>query len=99
MKNYKLTDETKTLPNGVILKRIELTQDCKWGKKGEKGGWIEKEENLKDNARVSDNAHVYGDALVSDNARVYKQEAKEEAKEHTMEELTKILGYNFKIKK
>ena len=83
MTKYKLTNETKTLPNGVVLKRIELTEDCKWGKAGDKGGWIEKESNLQGdawvygnawvsgNAKVYGNACVYGDALVSGNACVY----------------------------
>ena len=70
MKHYKLTEETKVI-NSVLLYRIELTDDCKWGSKGEKGGWIEKEDNLYDNAWVSGNAKVYGDAQVSGNAKVY----------------------------
>ncbi len=71
MENYfKLTAETKVNIFGVKLFRIELTIDCKWGKKGEKGGWIESEKISNGNARVSGNAWVSGDAQVYGNARV-----------------------------
>lgn len=56
MKHFKLTTETKVNAWGVTLFRIELTADCKWGKKGDKGGWIESE-NLQNG-----NAWVYGNA-------------------------------------
>lgn len=55
---------------GHILHRIRCTRDCKWAKKGEFGGYIEKFENLFGNAWVSDNAQVYGDARVYGNARI-----------------------------
>jgi len=41
MKYWKLTSETKVNIFGITLFRIELIVDCKHGKKGEKGGWIE----------------------------------------------------------
>lgn len=71
-KKYKLTDETINL-NGATLYRIEALKDFGEIKKGNKGGFIESENNLahEGNAWVSDNAHVYGDACVFDNARVY----------------------------
>ena len=71
-KKYKLTDETINL-NGVTLYRIEALKDFGEIKKGDKGGFIESENNLahEGDAWVSDNAHVYGDACVFDNARVY----------------------------
>lgn len=71
-KKYKLTDETINL-NGAILYRIEALKDFGEIKKGDKGGFIESENNLahEGNAWVSDNAHVYGDACVFDNAQVY----------------------------
>ena len=71
-KKYKLTDETINL-NGVTLYRIEAIKDFGEIKKGDKGGFIESENNLahEGDAWVSDNAHVYGDACVFDNARVY----------------------------
>lgn len=71
-KKYKLTDETIKL-NGVTLYRIEALKDFGEIKKGDKGGFIESENNLahEGNAWVSNNAHVYGDACVFDNAQVY----------------------------
>ena len=76
---YKLTDETMTTNSGILLHRIECV--CGFGnvKAGDKGGWIEKEENLSQNgdawvygdARVYRNARVYGNALVYGNAWVY----------------------------
>ena len=71
-KKYKLTDETINL-NGATLYRIEALKDFGEIKKGDKGGFIESENNLahEGDAWVYDNAHVYGDACVFDNARVY----------------------------
>ena len=71
-KKYKLTDETINL-NGATLYRIEALKDFGEIKKGDKGGFIESENNLahEGDAWVSDNAHVYGNACVFDNARVY----------------------------
>ena len=71
-KKYKLTDETINL-NGATLYRIEALKDFGEIKKGDKGGFIESENNLahEGDAWVSDNAHVYGDACVFDNAHVY----------------------------
>lgn len=71
-KKYKLTDETINL-NGVTLYRIEALKYFGEIKKGDKGGFIESENNLahEGDAWVSDNAHVYGDARVFNNAHVY----------------------------
>ena len=70
-KHFKLrTDLTKDF-FGTTLYRIELTVDCKWGKAGDLGGWIEKESNIVDNAWVYDNAHVFGDARVYGDAQVF----------------------------
>ena len=58
--NHKLTEESKVSKfSGKTLFRIEATANIKWAKKGEKGGWVEKIEN------VSGDAWVYGDAEVS----------------------------------
>ena len=74
MKKYELTDITIE-QSGVTLYRIRAVRAIKaFGvKKGDLGGYVEKEENLSQsgNAWVSDNASVYGDASVSDNASVY----------------------------
>ena len=81
---YRLTDETKEF-YGRILHRIEAIETFGNVEAGEKGGWIEKEENLSQeglcwvcgdaqvygNALVYDNAWVYGDAQVYGNAQVY----------------------------
>ena len=45
MKKYRLTEETKVI-NGHTLHRIEALKDFGGVKKGELGGWIEKEDNL-----------------------------------------------------
>lgn len=71
MKKYELTGEVK-VKFGVTFKRIRALIDFGNVKKGELGGFIEKEENLshENNAWVYGNAKVYGDAEVSGNARV-----------------------------
>ncbi|WP_372472607.1 hypothetical protein AB4865_07250 [Capnocytophaga sp. ARDL2] len=69
-RNYRLTDET-IIFNNRTLYRIEATKDFADIKKGDKGGFIEKYENLCDNAWVYDNAKIYGNAEVYGNARVY----------------------------
>lgn len=80
MKNdrFKLTDEVIKLklnlyrPHDVshILHRIEALIDMPDinVKKGDKGGFIEKEENLTGNAWVYDEAKVFDNAVISDNA-------------------------------
>ena len=70
MKHFKLTSEKIVNFFGVELFRIELTIDCKWGKIGDKGGFVQKEENISGEAWVSGNALVYGDARVYGNACV-----------------------------
>ena len=69
MTPYKLTEETKE-HDGITLHRIELTDDCQWGKRGTKGGWIQSRGNLTGDAWVSEEAYVFGNALVSENACV-----------------------------
>ena len=66
---YELTDEAKNI-NGVTLHRIRALRDIPSAgvKSGDLGGWIEKESNLTqyDDAWVSGNAEVSGDAEVMD---------------------------------
>ena len=77
-KKYKLTDETIQV-GGHTLHRIEALKDFGNVKKGDKGGFIEKEDNLSqdgdcwvyNNAKVFSNAVVSNDALVAGNAQVY----------------------------
>ena len=61
-KHFKLTAETKINIFGKTLYRIECVIDCKWAKAGDKGGWLEKEDNLSGYAWVSGNAEVSGNA-------------------------------------
>ena len=75
---YKLTEETINV-NGITLYRIEALRDFANVKKGDKGGFVEKEDNLsqKDNCWVYGNAKVFENAEISfytkvyDNAKVY----------------------------
>ena len=70
MKHFKLTTTTKVNIFGVTLYQLELIIDCKWGKKGDKGGWVESENLSNGDARVSGDARVYGDAQVYGNGLV-----------------------------
>lgn len=71
-KKYKLTKETKEV-DGHILHRIQALKDFGNVRKGELGGWIEKEENLSQegNCWVYDEAMVFGNARVTGNAQVF----------------------------
>jgi conserved hypothetical protein len=77
-RHYEFTGETISAYN-KILHRIRATKDLPEHEveKGELGGWIEKYENLADNAWVSenakvfDNAVVFGNAIVFENARIF----------------------------
>ena len=77
-KKYKLTDETIQV-SGHTLHRIEALTDFCNAHKGEKGGFVESEDNLSqsndcwvyDDAKVFSNAMVSDDALVFGNAQVY----------------------------
>ena len=72
MKKYELTNETKVI-NGMELHRVKAMKDFSNVKKGDLGGWIEKEENLSQdgyswvyiNAFVTDDAYVSGNSTVS----------------------------------
>lgn len=78
MKKYELTTESKEY-YGRKLYRIKALVSFGNVKKGELGGWIEKEQNLShfgnawvgDNARVYENARVWQDAQVYDDAVVF----------------------------
>ena len=77
-KKYKLTEETLEI-DGHVLNRIIALRDFGEVKKGDLGGFIEKESNLAhdwncwiyNDAVVRGNAMVYGDAKVYGNAIVY----------------------------
>ena len=85
-KKYELLkNDTITAPNGKTLYRIKALIDFGVVVATERGGYIEKEDNLahtgnawvsgnarvSDNARVSGNARVHGNAWVSSDAQVY----------------------------
>ena len=73
-KKYKLLkNDTKKTPDGKTLLRIQALIDFSIFKKGEKGGYIEKEDNLSQegDAWVSGDARVYGNARVFGDAWVY----------------------------
>ena len=46
-KHFELTTESKVNFSGITLFRVKLTTDCKWGKAGDLGGWVEKESNIR----------------------------------------------------
>jgi hypothetical protein len=77
-KKYELTNESIE-HEGVTLYRIRALKDFGRVKKGDLGGFIEKEANLShydacwvyNDARVYGKAYVYANADVSDNAQVY----------------------------
>lgn len=76
-RKYKLTDETINVM-GRTLYRIEALKDFSDVNKGDKGGFIENEDNLShdgncwvySNAKVYGNAKVFGNAMVFGNAEV-----------------------------
>ena len=65
-KKYKLTEET-TIINDRTLYRIETLKDFGNVKKGDKGGFIENENNLSQ----SGDCWVYDNAMVFEDARIY----------------------------
>ena len=70
-KKYKLTEESINY-FGKTLYRIEALKDFDIVKKGDKGGYVESEENLsqEEDCWISDNAKVFDSAVVSGNAKV-----------------------------
>lgn len=72
MKKYKLTNET-IVHLGFTLYRIEALMDFSDVKAGDKGGFVQSENNLSQlyNAWVYGNASVFGNAMVSGNAMVF----------------------------
>lgn len=77
-KKYKLTNEIINV-GGYTFYRIEALRDFSDVKKGDKGGFVENEENLSqrgncwiyDNAVVYSNTKVYGNAVVREDAKIY----------------------------
>lgn len=83
-KKYKLRTDLVKIHNLTTLYRIEALKDLRYVKKGDLGGWVEKEDNLSqegncwvfneacvyDNAKVCGDAQVYGKAEVWGNSKV-----------------------------
>lgn len=71
-KKYKLTEETLEI-DGHVLNRIIALRDFGEVKKGDLGGFIEKESNLAHdwNCWIYNDAVVCGDAMVYGYAKVY----------------------------
>ena len=72
MKHFKLIKDLSIEIDGKKLFRIEATENISKHnvKKGDLGGFVEKESNLDGDAWVSGDARVYGDARVSGDAGV-----------------------------
>ena len=70
-KKYKLTDET-IQHHGKTLYRIEALRDFGNIKKGDRGGFVEDEDNLSQegNCWIYNNAKVFSEAVVSGDARI-----------------------------
>ena len=70
-KKYKLTDETIEV-NGKTLYRIKALKDFSNVKRGDKGGFVEKEENLSHlgDAWVYNNTKVLDNAIVKDDGSI-----------------------------
>ena len=70
-KKYKLTEEIINV-DGRTLYRIEALKDFNDVKKGDKGGFVESDNNLTQSGDcwIYDDAKVYGNAKVIDNATV-----------------------------
>ena len=70
MINHYELSENKKLIDGIEFTQLRLKKDTHFGNNGDLHGWVEKLENVSDDARVSGDARVYGDARVSGNAWV-----------------------------
>ena len=71
-KKYKLTDEY-IVHYGIKLFRIEALKDFRNVRKGDKGGFVENENNLShdEDCWISGDAKVYGNANIYENAEIY----------------------------
>jgi acetyltransferase-like isoleucine patch superfamily enzyme len=72
---YEITKKKKhrvTVNGSIVLQRVRALKDFSNVKKGDLGGFVEKEDNLSQvgNSWIYDNAAAFGRARVSENARV-----------------------------
>lgn len=72
-KKYKLLENDTIMVNGRALYRIEALKDFADVRKGDRGGYVEKEDNLSHDGIcwVYDNARVDGEARISVTADYY----------------------------
>lgn len=76
---YKIRKDLSKVDGGITIYRIEALKDFSDIKKGDLGGWIEKEDNLSqigdcwvyDNACLFNNVVVKNNAQIHGNARIY----------------------------
>jgi hypothetical protein len=98
MKKYKLTNETKTLPRGTVLHRIEALIDWLWGPAGTKGGLVESEKNLSHGGEcwVSGNAQMYCNAWASGVAKIESCHINDDYPKYTLIRYDNMLGIGCK---
>ena len=74
MKKYELLKDDTIKVDGITLYRIRALRDFGLIRKGQLGGYIEKEENLSQegNCWVYDNAKVYGNTHICDNCKIFE---------------------------
>lgn len=72
-KEFELTEEFIINNSGIKLYRIKALKNFSDVKKGDLGGYVQKERNLSQfgNAWVYGDAQVYGNARIYGNAKVY----------------------------
>ena len=75
-KKYRLLENDTIMVNGTTLHRLEALKDFADVKKGDKGGYVESEENLSHEGACwfFGDAWVSGDAKVCGDARIYEGE-------------------------
>ena len=67
-KKYEFTGEAKTLPNGIVVRRIRSRHKFNDVEKHQLGGCIECERNLSQD--ITDISWVYADAIVFGDVRI-----------------------------
>lgn len=74
-KKFKLREDLTILEYNTKLYRIEALKDFNDVKKGDLGGFVEKEDNLsqKGNCWIYDSAKVFGNAKVYSDAKIFNQ--------------------------
>jgi acyl-[acyl carrier protein]--UDP-N-acetylglucosamine O-acyltransferase len=67
-----IEEDSKTLPNGAVLKRIRLIVDCEHGNKGTLGGRVQKYGNLGPKAWVSRSSTMREDSFLTGTCSLVK---------------------------